>query len=110
MSAQRLVLLVVHTRRTEAIAAAAEVCAGLTAAGITPVMTGADLLECAKHVSPVWAQVSELDITGSGDGVAPSELELVMVLGGDGTILKAAELVREQQVALLGVNLGRVGF
>ena len=110
MSANRYVLLVVHTRRTEAIAAASEVCAGLTGAGITPVMTGADLLECAKHVSPVWAHVSELDVSGSGDGVSAGDLELVMVLGGDGTILKAAELVRDQQVPLLGVNLGRVGF
>jgi NAD+ kinase len=110
MSAERFVLLVVHTGRTEAIAAAAEACVGLSAAGITAVMTGGDLLECAKHVSPVWAGVQELDLYSSGDGVDPANLELVMVLGGDGTILKAAELVREQQVPLLGVNLGRVGF
>jgi NAD+ kinase len=38
------------------------------------------------------------------------ELELAMVLGGDGTILKAAELVRESQTPLLGINLGHVGF
>jgi NAD+ kinase len=113
MSANRYVLLVVHTGRAEAIAAAAEACVGLSSAGITPVMTGGDLLECAKHVSPVWAQVRELDVAGlvsAGEAIAAGDLELVMVLGGDGTILKAAELVREQQVPLLGVNLGRVGF
>jgi NAD+ kinase len=38
------------------------------------------------------------------------ELEVGVVLGGDGTILRAAEVTRTQQIPLLGVNLGRVGF
>jgi NAD+ kinase len=38
------------------------------------------------------------------------ELEVAMVLGGDGTILKAAEIVRPAQVPLIGINLGHVGF
>lgn len=36
--------------------------------------------------------------------------ELVFVLGGDGTLLRAAELARPAGVPVLGVNLGRVGF
>lgn len=36
--------------------------------------------------------------------------ELVVILGGDGTILRSAELARQAAVPLLGVNLGRVGF
>jgi NAD+ kinase len=36
--------------------------------------------------------------------------EVVLVLGGDGTLLRAAEMARPVGVALLGVNLGRVGF
>ena len=36
--------------------------------------------------------------------------ELLVVLGGDGTILRAAELTRGRDVPLLGVNLGHVGF
>jgi NAD+ kinase len=39
-----------------------------------------------------------------------SELELVVVLGGDGTILKAAEIVRDHSIPLMGINLGHVGF
>ena len=38
------------------------------------------------------------------------ELELVIVLGGDGTILRAAELTRSSSAPLLGINLGHVGF
>ena len=37
-------------------------------------------------------------------------LEVAIVLGGDGTMLRAAEATREQQIPLLGVNLGHVGF
>lgn len=39
-----------------------------------------------------------------------SELELIVVLGGDGTMLRAAELAHRHGLPLLGVNLGRVGF
>jgi NAD+ kinase len=42
--------------------------------------------------------------------VKQADLELAVVLGGDGTILKAAEIVRESQTPLLGINLGHVGF
>ena len=38
------------------------------------------------------------------------ELEVGVVLGGDGTMLRAAEVTRNHQIPLLGVNLGHVGF
>ncbi|KFI40089.1 ATP-NAD kinase [Bifidobacterium actinocoloniiforme DSM 22766] len=38
------------------------------------------------------------------------DTEIVIVLGGDGTILRAAELVKTSGVPILGVNLGHVGF
>ena len=38
------------------------------------------------------------------------DTEIVVVLGGDGTILRAAELVHCTDVPILGVNLGHVGF
>ena len=38
------------------------------------------------------------------------ETELLVVLGGDGTILRAAESVYGTDVPLLGINLGHVGF
>ena len=39
-----------------------------------------------------------------------SDIELAIVLGGDGTILRAAELVREGTAPVLGINMGHVGF
>lgn len=44
------------------------------------------------------------------DDLADGEPELIVVLGGDGTILRAAELARGRRIPLVGVNLGHVGF
>jgi NAD+ kinase len=38
------------------------------------------------------------------------EIEIAIVLGGDGTILRGAELTLERNIPLLGINLGHVGF
>ena len=38
------------------------------------------------------------------------QLEVAVVLGGDGTMLRAAEVAQERDIPLLGVNLGHVGF
>ena len=55
---------------------------------------------------------SAVDISGVS-GVAVDQLpdaEIVIVLGGDGTILRGAEISRLRKIPLLGVNLGHVGF
>jgi NAD+ kinase len=44
------------------------------------------------------------------DDDAAVGVELVLVLGGDGTLLRGAELARTADIPLLGVNLGHVGF
>jgi NAD+ kinase len=40
----------------------------------------------------------------------PAGLDLVLSIGGDGTLLRAARLAGESDVPLLGVKMGRVGF
>ena len=37
-------------------------------------------------------------------------VDLVLVLGGDGTILRAFEIARERDIPLVGINTGHVGF
>jgi NAD+ kinase len=107
MTARRHVLVVSHTRRDEAISAARETVQQLITAGITPVMTEQEFVDFQKH-SPESGLLDQ--ILKLGVDVDASELELAMVLGGDGTILKAAEIVREDAVPLMGINLGHVGF
>lgn len=106
MSASRKVLLVTHTRRPEALAAALETCQQLVSAGITPVMLAADHAELLSYSQENSALPSGIELLASN----LNELEVAMVLGGDGTILKAAEIVREVEVPLIGINLGHVGF
>jgi NAD+ kinase len=65
--------------------------------------------ETLAHAKTVSNSSAEAILELSKD-VKESDLELAVVLGGDGTILKAAELVRASQTPLLGINLGHVGF
>ena len=111
MAEKRYVLLVAHTGRLEAVNAAVEAAEQLVAAGLAPVMSSEQLVEIQEFLqgrntnSDFLKSVLELGVV-----VPQQDLELVMVLGGDGTILKAAELVRESATPLMGINLGHVGF
>ena len=93
----RTALLVVHTGRKPALTTARELADRLVAAGVTVrvLASEAAALDCPR------AQVADDGANGT---------ELVVALGGDGTILRAAEFARPAKAALLGVNLGHVGF
>lgn len=62
--------------------------------------------ELHQHLTDLGVVVTDL----SQDSVQQPGLELIVVLGGDGTVLRAAELAHAWQVPILGVNLGRIGF
>src|SRR6202011_4813794 len=51
----------------------------------------------------------EIEVVDADERAAEG-CELVLVLGGDGTFLRAAELARTVEIPVLGVNLGRIGF
>src|SRR5204862_3298821 len=41
---------------------------------------------------------------------APDQLDALLTLGGDGTLLRGARLIQSHQVPILGINMGRLGF
>jgi NAD+ kinase len=70
-------------------------------------------LEIASEFEKSGFEVASSDISlipNSLQFTNPTEVEAVIVLGGDGTILRAAELVRGENIPILGINMGNVGF
>jgi NAD+ kinase len=100
----RYMLVVSHTGRIESLNASVEVVTRLVEAGVVPVLLESERADLLAHRADLTGELALLD------DMDRSLLELVIVLGGDGTILRAAELVRGSAVPLVGVNLGHVGF
>jgi NAD+ kinase len=104
MAAERHILVVAHTGRPDSLQAGVQVCHQLVAAGLVPVVS-LDEYDDFPMAAPELAALARL-----GEDVQPADLEIAIVLGGDGTILRAAEITRDSDAPLLGVNLGHVGF
>lgn len=100
MNDRRTVLLVVHTGRAEATHLAREAATRLGQAGINVRLLAPDA---------VGVDLPEAEVTSMTTEAAQG-CEIVMVLGGDGSILRGAEVARASQTPVLGVNLGHVGF
>jgi len=106
-AATRRVLLVVNPRSAEATAVLTLVVSALLEAGTEVVLTSEDRDDIAVHGGPA------LDpgvVVVATDESAANGADVVVVLGGDGTVLRAAELARASDAPLFGVNLGHVGF
>ena len=100
MNTKRAVLVVAHTGRQAALRSARQVVDTLSSAGmaVRVLSSEADDLACAG-----------VDVVPASPAAA-EDAEVVIVVGGDGTLLRAAELARPAGTPLLGVNLGHVGF
>lgn len=107
----RRILVVGHTGRPDAIEAAFRTVEVLTSRGVTPVLE-ADLAESLAVIEPGRLPERSETLRRGFDhsSLDRSQIELGIVLGGDGTILHAAEALRGTDVPILGVNLGHVGF
>ncbi|MDX6313243.1 MAG: kinase [Streptomyces sp.] len=100
----RTVFLLAHTGRPAAIRSAERVVRGLTRCGIGVRVLADEAADMSLPDELVVETVQEV-------GPASVEgCELIIVLGGDGTLLRGAEFARASGVPMLGVNLGRVGF
>ena len=112
MSAERIILLVVHTGRDEATETARRVEKVLGDNGIALRVLSAEAVDRGSlHLAPddMRAMGVEIEVVDA-DPQAAEGCELVLVLGGDGTFLRAAELARNAGIPVLGINLGRIGF
>ena len=112
MTPDRTVLLVIHTGRDEATDTARRVEKVLGDNGIGLRVLAAEAVDRGSlQPTPddVRALGIEIDVVDA-DARAAQGCELVLVLGGDGTFLRAAEFARNVQIPVLGVNLGHIGF
>jgi len=94
MSTKRAAVLVVNPSRSEAVEAAAEL---------------TKLLQAADFELYTTSDVTIAGVKNYENSNLPN-VEVAVVLGGDGTILHGAELTRERNIPLLGINIGHVGF
>jgi NAD+ kinase len=112
MTTERTILVVVHTGRDEATDTARRVEKVLGDHGIgLRVLTAEAVDRGALHLDPDDMRALGIDIeVVDPDERAAEGCEVVLALGGDGTFLRAAELARNVEIPVLGVNLGRIGF
>jgi NAD+ kinase len=96
----RTMLVLAHTGKANALRSARLVVERLVAAGVAVRVT--------EEEAPTLACAGATVLPAGPD--AAKDAELVIVLGGDGTLLRAAEIARPARTPLLGVNLGHIGF
>ena len=97
MAMQRRVLILLHPKRESALTTALEIGRGLAAAGIA----------VEHHLSSDGPGVPEITRYA---GRSIKDFELILVLGGDGTMLRSAELSYGSKIPILGINIGHMGF
>jgi NAD+ kinase len=62
---------------------------------------------CSRRGLAAWAEPAE---EAGWDTARLADSDVLVVLGGDGTFLRAAQAVADTDVPILGINVGKVGF
>ncbi|MGZ8735962.1 MAG: NAD kinase [Nocardioides sp.] len=99
---ERRVFVIAHTGRQDARDVAGRFCRALAEHGLPIRLLEDEALDLDLDLPGLETVKPEPD--------ASAGCEIAVVFGGDGTILRAAELTRDSGTPLLGVNLGHVGF
>lgn len=102
----RRVLLLVHTGREAAIAVGRSFVTALTGHGMVVRLVAQQAEEMGLDLAELGSVV---EVVPEGEDVG-DDCEVALVLGGDGTILRAAEYTHRSGTPLLGMNMGHVGF
>ncbi|MDO8886524.1 NAD(+)/NADH kinase [Candidatus Oleimmundimicrobium sp.] len=92
------IAIVIHTRKPKAKKVALKLIPWLNEQNIKVLMTKSDALDIG-HVG-----------LGVEEDVFTEKADLLIALGGDGTILRAVRLLKGRDAPILGVNLGKLGF
>ncbi|WP_296140498.1 NAD kinase [uncultured Tessaracoccus sp.] len=97
----RTVAIFLHPDKEEAIDGAAAFIRAMAARGFRTAVSAIDAAKLDGHVDQPVVELDEVE---------DHPVELAVVFGGDGTILRAAAWALPRDVPVLGVNLGHVGF
>lgn len=94
------IAIVTNYSKKEAVQFSQKVIQKLLSLGVTPVILSDDCMECNNPKAIYTDKLS----------VIAKESDIIITIGGDGTIIHAAKHAAEENKPLLGINFGRVGF
>lgn len=102
---QRKIAIITHTGRASSLEAAKNICHQIYNSKLTPIMLRKEHAQLEKTYPK---QLPPITIFSKNSPL--NSAEIALTIGGDGTILRSAEIFRNTSVPLLGINLGHVGF